>query len=605
MSLGLASLASPDAGAAERIRTAYLTPGTETLREVEIPQVLSTADVQRYRTIRQLQERAEWSAADAEIAHLDNRVLLGHVLAQRYLDKRYRRVSYAELQAWLADYADLPDAAAVHAIAVKRRPANTKAPAPPVGAPVPYRGVARAAVELRPTAKPAALPLDGIEAERAAQLRAELRPAIKENRQAAQQLLRAGIAAGLLSPAEIDDARADLLEAFFFNGEDQDALIQAGMVQTDAYKPYAHWLGGLAAWRINRLGDARLHFEALAKTAGISPWNMAAASYWASRVHLRAKRPQLVNYWVAKAAEHPRTFYGLLARRSLGTDTWFNFEAQPLTRADAETLGTHPRGRRILALLQLGETARAEAELRVLASEASPQLLPALVAVADRGNMPAVSLQLAAMLSQRDGRKHDHAFYPMPRWQPHGGFTVDRALLFSVMRQESEFLTDAESPAGALGLMQMMPATARPIAEKAGIKLREGGPRTRDLLLEKLRDPATNLRLAQDYIEELLASDAIKGNLILFAAAYNGGPGALARWKARPEFKDDPLLFLESIPSRETRAFAAHVLTSYWVYRQRFGQKTADLDALASGKWPVYAALDPTPAQVIQNAAAR
>jgi soluble lytic murein transglycosylase-like protein len=605
MAVGVASLASPDAGAAEPIRTAYLTPGTETLRESDIPPALSAADAQRYRAIFAYQERGEWSAADAEIQRLDSKLLLGHVLAQRYLDKRYRRVAYAELREWLAQYADLPDAAAIHAVALKRRPAHTKAPATPVGAPVPYRGVARAAVELRPSGKPEPLTLAGDEAARAAQLRAELRQAIKENRHAAEQSLRAAIATGLLSPGEIDDARADLVEAYFFNGEDQDALIQAAMVKTDAYKPYAHWLGGLAAWRLGRLGDARSHFEALAKTDGISPWNMAAASYWASRVHLRARRPQLVNYWLAKAAQQPRTLYGLLARRGLGYDTWFNFEADGFTEGDADTLAANPRGRRVLALLQAGQNARAEVELRMLASEASPRLLPALVAVADRGNMPAVSLQLAAMLSQRDGRRHDHALYPMPRWKPQGGFTVDRALLFAVMRQESEFLADAESPKGALGLMQMMPETARPIAEKAGIKLREGGRHARDLLLDKLREPETNLRLAQDYIQDLLSSDAIQGNLILFAAAYNWGPGAVARWKSRPEYKDDPLLFLESIPSRETRAFAAHVITSYWVYRLRFGQPTRDLDALASGRWPVYAAHDPASPQVVQNAAAR
>jgi soluble lytic murein transglycosylase len=356
---------------------------------------------------------------------------------------------------------------------------------------------------------------------------------------------------------------------------------------------------------MNRLGDARLHFEALARTGGISPWNAAAAAYWTSRVHLRAKRPQLVNHWLGLAAQHPRTFYGLVAARSLGRKTWFNFEAEPFTPRDVDTLLATNAGRRILALLEIGQNVRAEREVRILAGQAGPTLLPALAGVADRGNMPAVSLQLAAMLGHRDGRKHDHAAYPMPRWQPEGGFTVDRALLFALMRQESEFLADAESPAGALGLMQIMPATARDVAEKAGIRLDDGGRKKRDPIIEKLRRPETNLQLAQEYVQALLRHDAIRGNLVLVAAAYNSGPGAIQRWKARPEFRDDPLLFLESIPSRETRAFAAHVLTSYWIYRHRFGQPTRDLDVLASGSWPVYAAQDPVTPQVVLNAAAR
>jgi soluble lytic murein transglycosylase-like protein len=598
-------VAAASGAAAEPIRTAYLTPGTETLRESEILPVLAHADAQRYRRIFEAQEKADWAAADAEIHQLGDRLLLGHVLAQRYLDKRYKRMAYGELQAWLADNAELPDAAAIHAIAVKRRPAHTKAPAVPVGEPVPYRGVARSAVDLKPTAKAAPKTLDDAEAARAAALRAELKAALKDNRPWAEHLLGIGAEGGLFSEAEIEEIRIELAEAFFFAGEDRPALAQAAKVEGEAYRPFAHWIGGLAAWRLGRLADARTHFEALARTEGISAWNTSAAAYWASRVHLRAKRPQLVNYWLGLAAEHPRTFYGLLARRSLGHATWFNFEADPFTRQDAETLLGTDAGRRILALLEIGQNARAEREVRILANQAGPSLLPALVKVADRGNMPAVSLRLAAMLSRRDGRKHDHAFYPTPHWEPDGGFKVDRALLFALMRQESEFLADAESPAGALGLMQMMPSTARDMAEKVGIRLDDGTKKKRDLLPRMLREPETNLRLAQEYIQALMRHDAIRGNLVLFAAAYNSGPAALQRWKSRPEFRDDPLLFLESIPSRETRAFAAHVLTSYWIYRHRFGQPTKDLDALASGSWPVYAAQDPASSQVVQNAAAR
>src|SRR6202043_4052288 len=86
----------------------------------------------------------------------------------------------------------------------------------------------------------------------------------------------------------------------------------------------------------------------------------------------------------------------------------------------------------------------------------------------DRANMPALSFQLAAFLSRTDGRNHDRALYPVPRWKPRGGFVVDRALLFALMRQESQFLAQVRSPAGALGVMQLMPATARSMAARVG-----------------------------------------------------------------------------------------------------------------------------------------
>jgi peptidoglycan lytic transglycosylase len=216
--------------------------------------------------------------------------------------------------------------------------------------------------------------------------------------------------------------------------------------------------------------------------------------------------------------------------------------------------------------------------------------------------MPALSLQLSAMLSEVDGRRHDHALYPVPRWQPAGGFTVDRALVFALIRQESEFLPEAQSTAGAVGLMQLMPATAQAMASRSGIKLARAAGRGAS---GGLTDPSVNLALGQEYLTELLSNEQVQGNLILLAAAYNSGPGAMLRWRARPEYQDDPLLFLESLPSRETRVFAQRVLANYWVYRLRLGQPTGDLDKLARGHWPVYSAQDVPPDQVLRHAAAR
>jgi soluble lytic murein transglycosylase-like protein len=148
--------------------------------------------------------------------------------------------------------------------------------------------------------------------------------------------------------------------------------------------------------------------------------------------------------------------------------------------------------------------------------------------------------------------------------------------------------------------MQLMPDTARPLVERAGFVLK---PRER--LAERLREPETNLTLAQHYVAELMRHEKIGRNLILVAAAYNGGPGNLLKWRARDEYRKDPLLFLESLPSRETRVFVTRVLTNYWVYRARFGQKTPDLDRLAAGEWPLYVALDTPPDRMTRNAVAR
>jgi soluble lytic murein transglycosylase-like protein len=155
--------------------------------------------------------------------------------------------------------------------------------------------------------------------------------------------------------------------------------------------------------------------------------------------------------------------------------------------------------------------------------------------------------------------------------------------VFAFMRLESAFNPAATSPAGARGLMQLMPATAAAMDSRS---FKGRG----DLLL----DPEINVTLGQRYLRHLLEEPLIGGELVRLAAAYNGGIGNLTRWKRlqdnRGEKREDALLFLESLPAAETRHFIARLLYSYWMYSERLGQPTASLDQIAQGEWPFYAA---------------
>jgi len=175
----------------------------------------------------------------------------------------------------------------------------------------------------------------------------------------------------------------------------------------------------------------------------------------------------------------------------------------------------------------------------------------------------------------------------VPHWQPRGGFAVDRALLYALMRHESGFDPDARSPAGAAGLMQLMPDTAALL----------GGRHQRALF-----DPRINLTLGQDYVARLLGEPAVRGNLFLMVAAYNAGPGNLASWRDL-DHTPDSLLFIENMLAHETRQFVQRVMASYWIYQQRLGEATSSLDAVASGRWPSYAKADAAPAKVATNGA--
>jgi soluble lytic murein transglycosylase-like protein len=270
------------------------------------------------------------------------------------------------------------------------------------------------------------------------------------------------------------------------------------------------------------------------------------------------------------------------------------FGPQPLTPSEVAQLEALPGGRRALALVQVGETDRAEAELRVLSIRGNRDLADAIVALADLANMPTLCLALGRKTSS-DGR-HDEAMYPVPRWQPRNGFQVDRALLFALMMQESRFDAEAQSGAGAAGLMQLMPETARSVARRAGIPLKS---------LDELVDPVLNLSLGQEYVKQLIGHEQIQGNLILMLATYNSGTGPLAQLESRPGYKKDPLLFIESLTPQSTRLYVERVLTNMWIYRQRLGEPVPDLDALAANRWPTYVSLDASTEGVAQHASSR
>jgi soluble lytic murein transglycosylase-like protein len=213
-------------------------------------------------------------------------------------------------------------------------------------------------------------------------------------------------------------------------------------------------------------------------------------------------------------------------------------------------------------------------------ANATPELAQGMLAVAEQLHFPSLTIGLGVSLEDQSGFRFDNALFPMPDWEPTGGYTINRALLFAVVRQESGFNPEAKSPVGALGLMQLMPQTMKAMQKRLADRLGAGKV--------DWRDPETSLALGQEYLRYLLADGEIQGDLILAAAAYNAGPGKLAKWRTTLPYDSDPLLFIESLPSKETRNFVQRVLSSMWIYQQKLGQTSPSLDALAAGAWPGY-----------------
>lgn len=355
------------------------------------------------------------------------------------------------------------------------------------------------------------------------------------------------------------------------------------------------YAAGLAHWRAGRFADAVVDFEAVARGGTTPGWYVAAAAYWAARAHVKLRHAEEADTWLVLAADEPRSFYGMLARQKLGLDVAVKQTEQGLTPLEVSQLQSLPASRRALALVQIGESDRAEAELRALISRGNRTLSQAIVALADLVHMPALCMAIGS--KDAGEARRDAVLYPMPRWQPRNGFQVDRALLFALMMQESRFTVNAQSSAGASGLMQLMPDTARAVARKAGIAFRS---------MNDLVDPALNLSLGQEYVKLLIDHEQINGNLILLLASYNTGPGAIAKWPTIKDYAQDPLLFIESLPNQDVRLYVEQVMTNLWIYRERLGQSVPDLEALASNSWPSYVALDRNTKMIgVQSAQAR
>ena len=553
-----------------------------------LPAPLGPRDVEAYRRAFAATERGDHAAADRALALVDDRRLVGTVLADRHLAAQ-SRAGFAELQAWLQAYADHADAPAIHALAVKRAAKGQAATLrrPTVGE---GWGARWQVDDLGPAvtpAMPAGRKFSPAERNHATRIKADLRRQLRAgDLDRGEAMLARPEAARLLSEGEVDAIRAQIAAGWFARGETRRAhtLAAAAAKRSGRVVARANWIAGLADYADGRYDQASQHFAALAEMPRASPWDIAAGAFWASRAELHARRFDRVNRWLAVAADHPRTFYGLLANAALGQRLPFVWEPPSVNLGDLQALVRSGPGARALMLVQLGRASRAEAELARVAANAGPELLRPLLTIASRAGMPSLATRLARELSELDGLRYEGVAYPVPPWRPSGGFEVDRALVYAFMRQESQFNPRAVSPAGARGLMQIMPGTA---------KIVHGAPVPRD----KLLDPVFNVTLGQRYLARLLATESVQGDLIKLAASYNAGPGNVTKWQQRHGDKVDPqagdaLLAIETLPSPETRHFITRLLYSYWMYSERLGQPTPTLDAVARGLWPTYVAQD-------------
>ena len=582
LAIGIGSAHAQDLPNTTDVETAALTHSDGATGAV-VPTPLGAADAKRYRDIFELQQAGKWREADVLIKAVTDRLLIGHVQFQRYMHPTAYRSKYVELRDWLSEYADHPGAHRVYRLALRRKPDSWKAPRRPIG----VVGLAQAGATTTEAGNDEkSVKKSGRRKSRHVyRVQRQIKSLVARGRPTqARKLITSKTNLRRFDPASFDESMGDIARGYFHAGKDQEAL-KVALPATERLgikAPMAYWWGGLAAWRLGEFATAARLFEGMTRAEAGTGWTASAAAFWAARAYLVGGQPQHHNRMMEIAAGKPQTFYGLLGLRALGREPVLNWNLPKLDAVDAQLLARIPAANRALGLIQAGQFARAETELRRLTGNLSPDLAHSLLALADVAQLPALAFNVGDTLLRHSGVRHQAALFPVPSWQPEQGYTVDRALLYALMRQESQFKTNAKSPAGARGLMQLMPATAGFMARK----------RFRGAARDKLFEPRYNIELGQRYVRHLMATPTIGSNLFLITAAYNGGPGNLRKWQKRADYRDDPLLFIESLPARETRIFVERVLTNVWLYRYRLGQTTPSLVSILEGNWPQYTALD-------------
>lgn len=548
--------------------SAQTAPSPPGIGQQTVPAQLSPAERGRWRAAFLEIDSGRPAAARDLLAAEPAAVLAPTLQARLWLARRPGASELPALLDWLARNGDHPDAARVASLAQSLGATDL----PPIVTPRKL-----SFFSYKPSTGPRATRSQMRESQA---LIARMKPLIASGQPALAEAAWNDLARGAEPEVRAEWAQR-LAWDYYLDGNDVAAARMGAAAATERAGEWAamgHWVAGLAAWRGDDCKSAATHFDAIHAMA--VPGDLAAAgAYWASRAHMACGAPQMVSERLHKAARHADSFYGLLAQRALGLAPRLDWSEPDFIRADWVTLSNQPGARRAAALVEIGQLGLADRELKHLAAVCATTSYDAVLRLAARLNLPATQYWLATH-PPAGSTPPMAARFPAPEWTPARGWRVDQALVYAHALQESNFETDAVSRAGARGLMQLMPGTA------AKMK--------RDHALDpdrSLGDPAFNIELGQSYLEELRDSGITRGLLPKVIAAYNAGPGSVQKWNGTLRDKGDPLLFIESIPFRETRHYVEVVLRNYWMYQMRNGEQVTGIDAMAAGLWPRFPGL--------------
>ena len=555
-----AALAVPSPAAANSAAVEYFRNRAD---RTAVPTLLTQDERAYYKDLFGAIRQADWAKVQTLFQQKPDGPLHQVARAEYYLDAKSPRIELDALSQWLTKGTALPEAEQIAALAVKRGAVGL--PALPSAQPL---------VAL-PSSPKRLRPRDTADGTMPATVAAAIQERIKGDDPAGAKLLLDGIDAGLSLPARAE-WRAKIAWSFYIENDDASAYALA-QTAAEGYGPWVAegwWTAGLAAWRIE---DCQGAADAFARTAA-SADNVelkSAAYYWQSRALVRCRQPQMAAAPLRLAAARDETFYGMLAAEQLGLKLPVGHETADFTQADWQRLRDNPTVRTAVQLAEVGEDGLADEVLRYQARIGDPALYQPLSRLARDLGLPSTQLWMGYS-APVGGRPEPALRFPTPKWTPATGWKVDPALVYAHTLQESVFRTAVTSPAGARGLMQIMPGTARDRAAELGVSAAD------------VTRPEVNLAFGQQHLQMLRDAPGTQGLLPKVIAAYNAGLLPVSRWNTEIRDKGDPLLWIESVPYWETRGYVNIVLKNYWMYERQAGGPSESRIALAQAMWPTF-----------------
>ncbi|WP_350283638.1 transglycosylase SLT domain-containing protein [Nitrosomonas sp.] len=314
------------------------------------------------------------------------------------------------------------------------------------------------------------------------------------------------------------------------------------------------------AWKA-RMALREGNWKMLLDTIGQMPVAMQQEDvwrYWRARA-LKVSRKNAEANALLISLSHEHNFYGQMAREELGEMLSVPADEHQAKPEEIHLMEQNPGIRRALALYRLNQRIEANREWIWTVQHFSDEQLLAAASVAQRHGIYDRAINTAIKtVSHHDFNLRYLAPY---REQMHvvlQQHQLDEAFVYGLIRQESRFIADIKSSAGAMGLMQLMPATAKWVAGKLGLQ---------DFHTSLVTDINTNLQLGAYYLKHVLGQ--LDDQPLLAAAAYNAGPGRARQWRdARPL---EGAIYAETIPFNETRDYVKVVLSNSMYYANSFG----------------------------------